>query len=62
METILKKICQYRIQWEMKKMDTPVPDLNKAIINVTKEHSDTTYKPSKEKFWKISLRNLWRRY
>jgi hypothetical protein len=37
----------------------PVPDLNKTMINVTKEPSiPTKKKASKEK----SLRNSWRRY
>jgi hypothetical protein len=40
----------------------PVPDLNKTMINVTKEPSDTQIKPSKKKFWEMSLRNSWRRY
>jgi hypothetical protein len=34
----------------------PVPDLNKTVINVTKEGSDTT-KNTKNKCWKKSLRN-----
>jgi hypothetical protein len=40
----------------------PVPDLNKTMANVTKEPSDTHIKTLKEKLWKISLRNSWRRY
>jgi hypothetical protein len=38
------------------------PDLNKMMINVTKEHRETHKKPSKKKSWKMSLRNSWRRY
>jgi hypothetical protein len=37
--TLFKKIIQYRIQWEMKN-GYPVPDTNKAMINVTKELRD----------------------
>jgi hypothetical protein len=40
----------------------PVPDLNKTMINVTKELSDAHKKPSKKKSGKESLRNSWRRY
>jgi hypothetical protein len=36
----------------------PVPDLNKTMINVTKEPSYTHKKTLKKK----SLRNSWRRY
>jgi hypothetical protein len=40
-----------------------VPDLNKTMINVTKEPSDGhKKKTSKNKSWKKSLRNSWRRY
>jgi hypothetical protein len=38
--TLLKKIIQYRIQWEMKKMDTQFLTLI-TMINVTKELRDT---------------------
>jgi hypothetical protein len=38
--TFLKKIIQYRIQWEMKKNGYLGLDPNKAMINVTKEPSD----------------------
>jgi hypothetical protein len=40
----------------------PVPDLNKAMINVTKEFSNAHKNPSKEKSGTKSLRNSWRRY
>jgi hypothetical protein len=44
----------------------PVPDTNKTKINVIKEPSDThkktKTKPSKRKFWKVSLKNSWKRY
>jgi hypothetical protein len=40
----------------------PVPDLNKIMINVTKEPSDTHKKSSKKKSWKKSLRNSWKIY
>jgi hypothetical protein len=40
----------------------PVPDLNKTMINVTKEPSVTHIKHSKKKSWAILLRNSWRRY
>jgi hypothetical protein len=42
----------------------PVPNPNKAMINVTNEPNDTykkTPKPSKRKSWKKPLRNSWRR-
>jgi hypothetical protein len=39
-----------------------VPDLNKTMINVSKELSDTYKKPSKKKCGKKSLRNSWTRY
>jgi hypothetical protein len=35
--TLLKKIIQYRIQWEMNEMDN---HLNKTMINVIKEPSE----------------------
>jgi hypothetical protein len=38
--TLLKKIIQYRIQWEMKKMDIHSRP-HKTMINVTKEPCDT---------------------
>jgi hypothetical protein len=56
--TFLKKIIQYKIQWEMKNMDTQFLTPTKTMIDVTKESSDTHKKPSKKK----SLRNSWRRY
>jgi hypothetical protein len=34
-----------------------VPDPNNTMINITKEPSDSTKKPSKKKSWKKSLRN-----
>jgi hypothetical protein len=41
----------------------PVPDLNKTMINVTKELSDAhKIQTSKKKSGKKSLRNSWRRY
>jgi hypothetical protein len=40
----------------------PVPDLNKTMINITKELSDAHKKPSKKKSGKKSLRNTWRKY
>jgi hypothetical protein len=40
----------------------PVPDPNKAKINVTNEPSDAHKNPPKKKSWKRSLRNSWRRY
>jgi hypothetical protein len=47
METILlKKIIQYRIQWEMKKMDIQL--LTPTMINDTKEHSDAHKNTLKE--------------
>jgi hypothetical protein len=40
-----------------------VPDPNKAMINVTKEPSNShKKKPSNWKSWKKSLRNSWRSY
>jgi hypothetical protein len=54
--TLLKKIIQYRIQWEMKKMNT---QFLKTMINVTKGPSDTHKKKTSKK--KL-LRNSWRRY
>jgi hypothetical protein len=60
--TLLKKIIQYKIQWEMKKMDTQFLIPQKTMINVTKEPSDTHKKNKKNKSWKKSLRNSWRRY
>jgi hypothetical protein len=43
--TVLKKRIQYRIQWEIKKMDT---QFLISMINVTKEPSDTHIKTLKE--------------
>jgi hypothetical protein len=40
----------------------PVPDINKTMINVTKEHNDIHIRTLKKKFWKISPRNSWRKY
>jgi hypothetical protein len=48
--TPLKKITQYRIHWELKKM-YPIPELNKTIIDVTKELSDAHKKTLKEEIW-----------
>jgi hypothetical protein len=39
-----------------------VPDLNKTMVNVTKELNNVHKKTLKEKSWKKSLRNSWRRY
>jgi hypothetical protein len=40
----------------------PVPDLNKTMTNVTKEHSVAHEKPSKKKYQKKTLRNSGRKY
>jgi hypothetical protein len=40
----------------------PGPDPNKRMINVSKDPSDAQKKPSKKKYWKKLLRNLWRIY
>jgi hypothetical protein len=40
----------------------PIPDLNKTMINVTKELSGAHKKPSEKKSGKKSLRNSWRRH
>jgi hypothetical protein len=39
----------------------PVPDSKKTMINVTKEPNDTHIKILRKKFWKITLRNSWRK-
>jgi hypothetical protein len=58
--TLLKKLIQYRIQWEMKKMGTQF--LNKTMINVTKEPSDTQIKTLKEEIMEDITENPCRRY
>jgi hypothetical protein len=40
----------------------PVPDLNKTMINVTKEPSDAPHFQKKKPSKKKSLRNTWRRF
>jgi hypothetical protein len=40
----------------------PVPDLNKTMINITKELSNAHKKALKKKSGKKSLRNTWRSY
>jgi hypothetical protein len=39
----------------------PVPDSKKTMINVTKEPNDTHIIILRKKFWKITLRNSWRK-
>jgi hypothetical protein len=45
--TLLKKVTPYRIQWE-RRNGYSVPDLNKTMINVTKELSNAHKKTLKE--------------
>jgi hypothetical protein len=59
--TLLKKKNSIQDPVGNKENGYPVPDLNKKMINVTKSPVTLTQKQSK-KFWKISLRNSWRRY
>jgi hypothetical protein len=57
--TLFKKIIQYRIQWEMKKMDTQLLTSTKTMINVIKELSDAK-KKKKEKKKKTTLKEeIW---
>jgi hypothetical protein len=59
--TLLKKIIQYKIQCEMKKMDIQflIPI---KLINVTKDPVSPTKNPSRRKSWQKSHRTSWRRY
>jgi hypothetical protein len=60
--TLFNKTIQYKIQWENEENGYSVPDLNKTMVNVTKEPSENHIKTLREEILDNITKNSWKRY